>query len=128
LTISASISWPWCSSWFAKYSASSIESRRGGVAEHERSVGRRRQRLDRRRGRETRFHALEHAGRRDDVVDGLDPTTRATVRRNVCTATLATSNARVGIISMRKMRLSSRRSAGEARQEVEARAGSAACR
>ncbi len=40
-----------------------------------------------------------------------DPTTRATVRRNVCTATLATFRyARVGIIIMRKMRLSRSRS------------------
>ena len=39
-----------------------------------------------------------------------EPTTRATVRRNVCTATLATRRyARVGIINSRKMRLSSRR-------------------
>ena len=54
-----------------------------------------------------------------------DPTTRATVRRNVCTATLATLRyARVGIISKRKMRLSSRRVQPPRRvEEVERVAG-----
>ena len=53
-----------------------------------------------------------------------EPTTRATVRRNVCTATLATRRyARVGIISKRKMRLSRSLSEPGRVEEVERVAG-----
>ena len=91
LTMSAWTDWPASASRCAKNVASCMASRRGEVTSTNAVSGSpRRSPTTARPLPEAFLHALEGPEERDDVLDHLGADDAATVRRNVCTATLAT--------------------------------------